>query len=67
MFVNGEDVRLSSLKNILSLRDLIIHYKMEPEAVAADVNGSIPSRKTWSEIILKEEDRIELVRFVGGG
>ena len=40
---------------------------MEPEAVAADVNGTIPSRKTWSEIILKEEDRIELVRFVGGG
>ena len=40
---------------------------MEPEAVAADVNGIIPSRKTWSEIILQEKDRIELVRFVGGG
>ena len=67
MIVNGEKLSLSSLNEVHSLRDLVLHFQMQPEIVAVDINGSIPKRQEWENIQLKEEDKVEIIRFVGGG
>jgi sulfur carrier protein len=38
-----------------------------PEHVVAELNGSIIGRTLWENTVLKENDRLELVSFVGGG
>lgn len=67
MLVNGEELSLASLSKVKNLRELVLHFQMQPEIVAIDINGEIPKRKEWEKILLKEEDRIEIIRFVGGG
>jgi len=35
--------------------------------VAVEVNGRLVRRADYSRVTLKESDRVEVVRFVGGG
>ena len=66
MIVNGQDVSLTEL-HAETLLQLINAYELTPESVAVEMNGQIPDRSSWNSIRLRESDRIELVRFVGGG
>ena len=67
MLVNGEELTLASLNKVQNLRELVLHFQMQPEIVAVDINGKVPKRQEWENILLKEEDQIEIIRFVGGG
>ena len=67
MLVNGEEICLASLSQVQNVRELVLHFQMQPEIVAVDINGEIPKRQEWEKILLKEEDKIEIIRFVGGG
>ena len=67
MIVNGETLALVSIPQVRYLTDLIAHFKLNPQAIAVEMNGTIPKREQWQEISLKDEDKIELIRFVGGG
>ncbi len=51
----------SSIKDILAARDL------GDETVIVLLNGEMTNRDSWGDIRLKPEDRIEIVRVVGGG
>ena len=66
MVVNGKNISPAELK-LNTLSDLVSHFDLDPRSVAIEMNGDIPSRDVWSEINLKDSDRIELIRFVGGG
>lgn len=66
MTVNGKQVDLKEIK-VRSLLELIMHYSLQPEAIAVERNGEVPPREKWGEIYIHENDRIELIRFVGGG
>jgi sulfur carrier protein ThiS len=35
--------------------------------VAVEVNGDIVPRSRWSAVILRDGDRVEIVRAIGGG
>jgi sulfur carrier protein len=62
--VNGEQklvppaTTVSGLLNILAVR---------PERVAVEVNRQIVKKADWSQVPLREGDRVEVVQFVGGG
>ncbi len=66
MIVNGEEVHLQKLE-VKTLLELVLHYDLKPESIAVERNGQIPGREEWASIELQESDRIELIRFVGGG
>lgn len=66
MVVNGEHFSLAELQD-RSVLGLVHHFKLDPETVAVERNGSIPDRSTWKQVLLANEDRVELIRFVGGG
>lgn len=63
--VNGEKKQLDKEVNILDLLE-ILHVKM-PEMVSVELNGEIVDRDDFSQILVKEEDEVEFLYFMGGG
>lgn len=37
------------------------------KAAVVEINGAIVSRQNWDSRVLEQEDKIEIVTFVGGG
>ncbi len=50
-----------------TLAALIESLSMKPDRVAVELNRNIVPRDRWSETLLKDGDRLEIVHFVGGG
>lgn len=61
--VNGKEKEF----NEGSISDVVAAYKLDPEEIAVEVNGTIVHREEYGTTSLKEGDAIEIVRFVGGG
>lgn len=40
---------------------------IRPGEAVVQYNGEIVDKSQWTEIILKENDELEILRFVGGG
>jgi thiamine biosynthesis protein ThiS len=51
----------------LSLLDLISSLGLSPERLAIELNGVVVRRAEWPLTHLQENDRVEIVHFVGGG
>ncbi|TGL58499.1 sulfur carrier protein ThiS [Leptospira sarikeiensis] len=66
MIVNGKEFPIQELSspNVFSLLESL---KLKPETVAVQRNGEILKRDTWQNSSLTEEDRVEILKFVGGG
>ena len=62
--VNG---KLKTIKRNVNLSILIKNLKIQLKKVAIEVNGEIVDKKKLNRIILKNNDRIEVVHFIGGG
>lgn len=61
--VNGEMIDAAG-KNIVALLD---EMNCMSGRVAVELNEEIVPKSTYDEIILKDGDSVEVVRFVGGG
>ena len=64
IMVNGKQMTVN-LK--FSLKNLIDKLKLPIKKVAIELNREIVNKKRISKIILKSEDKIEIVNFIGGG
>ena len=62
--INGE---MRELDAELSLQELVQFLKLKPEQIAIELNQAVIRRAEWASTRLKEDDRIEIVHFVGGG
>jgi thiamine biosynthesis protein ThiS len=62
--VNGED---RQLPEGLTLEALIHHLALAPDRLAIERNRQVVRRADWPQTILSEDDRIEIIHFVGGG
>ena len=62
--LNGKKYQImmgSNLKNLLEI------LKKDNNKVAIELNGEIANKKKYSEILLKKNDKVEIVQFIGGG
>ena len=50
-----------------SLKNLIDKLKMPINKVAIELNREIINKKKINNIVLKNQDKIEIVHFIGGG
>lgn len=50
-----------------TLNDLVISLDLNPQTLVAELNGKIIDHTDFASHHLRENDRIELIRFVGGG
>jgi thiamine biosynthesis protein ThiS len=51
----------------LTLAGLLEQLEMKSDRVAVELNRSIVARDQWAKTNLAENDRLEIVHFVGGG
>ncbi len=65
LHINGEE-RLS-IPRSFTLAALVEILGMKADRVAVELNRDIVPRDRWSETLLNEGDRLEVVHFVGGG
>ena len=64
LVVNGEE---KNFKKNSTLEEIIHELKIEEKVMAAAVNMEIVKKDEWNNFILKENDKLELLQFVGGG
>jgi thiamine biosynthesis protein ThiS len=64
VYVNGEP---RELNQPLTLAELVTELDLPPARIAIELNRAVVRRNDWSATTLNDDDRIEIVHFVGGG
>jgi len=62
--LNGKKI---VIKSKFSLFDLLKKYKLSNKKVAIEHNGIIIPKSNYKKKLLKDNDKIEIVHFIGGG
>lgn len=65
--INGSEKRFSENEFPATLSELLAKLNIAEETVVAEIDGQIVERKDFAETKLKQNNCVELVRFVGGG
>jgi thiamine biosynthesis protein ThiS len=63
VYVNGEMVEVA----VSSLAELITQLELPAARIAVELNREVVRRNDWSGTMLNEDDRVEIVHFVGRG
>ncbi len=64
IMLNGEAHSLPVGKNV---QDLIDQLELTGQALAVAVNRQVVPRASWQQKIIQVNDRVEIVRAIGGG
>ncbi|WP_234701982.1 sulfur carrier protein ThiS [Desulfotomaculum nigrificans] len=51
----------------MTIAQLVKEKGLNPNTIIIEYNQELVSQEKWTEIILQENDRLEILRFVGGG
>ncbi len=64
IIVNGTPRDISDRASLLTL---LSELKLNPDTIVAELNREVIPKGKYAEVTLSEGDRLELIRFVGGG
>jgi len=62
--INGE---LREVTGGISLEQLLYQLELPVQRIAVELNRKVIRRAEWTNTVLEEGDRLEIVHFVGGG
>ena len=62
--INGKKV---AIKQNFSILEMLKKYKLNRKKVAIELNGKILPQNKYNSRIIKNNDKIEIVHFIGGG
>jgi len=62
--VNGSPLEVEAP---LTIADLLARHKLKPESVVVEWNLRVPPKEEYAGALLSDGDRIEIVKFMGGG
>ena len=62
--LNGDPYEIINGTN---LNELLIKLKIQKNKIAIEVNGEIIEKGKYPNLILKRDDKVEIVHFIGGG
>jgi len=63
--VNGE---IKEIKDLVTITELLKIENVEmPDMVSVQLNGEFVERAEFTTIVVKEDDQIEFLYFMGGG
>ena len=62
--LNGDPYEINDGTN---LDALLIKLKIKKNKVAIEVNGEIVEKNKYTNLILSKGDKVEIVKFIGGG
>ena len=64
MYANGKNI---TLKKNITIAEFLKSEEYDIERVAVEKNGVIVPKKAFATETLSDDDKIEIVHFVGGG
>lgn len=64
VYLNGES---KTVDDSLTLADLVSQLDLPAVRLAIELNRKVVRRTEWAKTKLAEDDRVEIVHFVGGG
>jgi len=64
VYLNGES---KAIADGLTLAELVAQLDLPAVRVAVELNRTVVRRSNWEKTKLSDDDRIEIVHFVGGG
>jgi thiamine biosynthesis protein ThiS len=64
ILINGE---VKECEEGLSLSALLDLLELPPQRIAVELNREVVRRVDWKSTVLRNDDRLEIVHFVGGG
>lgn len=64
ILVNG---KTDQVDDGFTLSAYLIQKKLEPESVVVELNGAVILKENYETCVIKDNDCLEIVRFVGGG
>ncbi len=62
--LNGKKI---NIKKGYSVKDIVKKYRLNEKKIAVELNGSIVPKKIYNIKKIKNNDKIEIVHFIGGG
>ncbi|NPA82097.1 MAG: sulfur carrier protein ThiS [Epsilonproteobacteria bacterium] len=62
--INGKEM---DIKEGMSVLELLKELKILDKTMAVAVNLEVVKKDDWDKFIVKENDRVEFLNFVGGG
>ncbi len=62
--LNGKKIKINTS---LTVKDLLKKYKLKENKIAIELNGAILHKRAYGKRRLKNNDKIEIVQFIGGG
>ena len=63
-FINGDLKKFPKETNIVSLLEIL---NISSKHIAIEINESLIFRSDWEKTNLKDEDKVEIVKAIGGG
>jgi len=64
IIINGQEKEIQANA---TLQEVLVSLSLDDKVMAAAVNMEIVKQDSWSRYLLKENDKLELLDFVGGG
>jgi thiamine biosynthesis protein ThiS len=64
VYLNGES---KDVPDNLTLAQLVTQLELPERRIAIELNRNVVRRRDWENTNLSDNDRIEIVHFVGGG
>jgi len=64
IILNGKEVEL---KKSLSVQELLDKHKLNPEQIVVEINLNIIEKDKYDKTFLVDNDKVELISFMGGG
>ncbi|MCU0284859.1 MAG: sulfur carrier protein ThiS [Acidobacteria bacterium] len=64
LIINGKEIDNNDYKNVA---EVITSTFSNIEGIIVELNGNIVRKNQWHEQLLQENDKIEVIQFVGGG
>jgi len=62
--VNGKELEF---KNNITVKELLENLNIEQKVMAVAINMEIVKKDDWENHKIKDNDKVELLHFVGGG
>ena len=62
--LNGDPYEINGRTN---LNELLNKLKIQKNKVAVEVNGEIVQKNKYQNLVLRKDDKVEIVHFIGGG